>query len=265
MELDRYLDRIGYAGPYAVDEATLHAVVAAHTMAIAYENLDVFLERPVTTDVPAALRKIVDQGRGGWCYEMNGALGWALAEIGFAVTRMVGAVNEEAFGPETRGNHLVLRVDLDETWIVDAGLGGALVHPFLLVEGPFEQAWRQFRVEHVDGAHWRFHNRPGAMPASFDWIDAPADEQRLALVCQQLQDDADSLFRQNLLAIHSTPDTSTVLMGKVLVDTRTGAKQELTSEGHLMDVLTTHFGLSLPDDCSGLWERVEARHATLFD
>ena len=37
----------------------------------------------------------VEGGRGGWCYEMNGLLGWALEEVGFdkaTVKSLVGSI-----------------------------------------------------------------------------------------------------------------------------------------------------------------------------
>lgn len=264
MDLDRYLARTGYDGSVSVDVTTLAGVVEAHAHAVPYENLDVFLQNPVTTSVDEALAKIVDRGRGGWCYEMNGAVGWALDRIGFEVTRMTGAANEAEHGSDQRGNHLVLRVDLEEPWIVDIGLGGSLVRPFRLVEGPFEQDWRQFGLEHIGGDQWRLHNRPGALPPSFDWIDAEADEALLADYCRRLQDDERSLFRENLIVIQSSPEACSMLLGRVVVDTRHGTQESVDSEAHLLDLLVERFGLALPDDTSTLWERVEARHAELF-
>src|SRR5436305_7150802 len=118
MELSAYLERIVHAGPVAPDVATLKALHRAHLTAIPYENLDVQLGRPLTTDPAAAYDKIVRRGRGGWCYEMNGLFGAMLEEIGFSVTRMAGAANRELLGDVVIGNHLVLGVEIEgATWI----------------------------------------------------------------------------------------------------------------------------------------------------
>ena len=114
MELSAYLDRIGFEGRPVPDRATLEAVQRLHLLAIPYENLDVQLGRPLTTSPAAAVDKLVTRRRGGWCYEMNGVLGWALAEIGFRVTRLTGAVMRSMAGDANIGNHLVLRVDLED-------------------------------------------------------------------------------------------------------------------------------------------------------
>src|SRR5262249_18712331 len=72
MDLSAYLRRIRYEGEASPDRATLDAVQRAHLLAIPYENLDVQLGRRRTTDPQQAFDKLVTQGRGGWCYEMNG-------------------------------------------------------------------------------------------------------------------------------------------------------------------------------------------------
>src|ERR1700753_3713812 len=111
MNIGAYLRRIGLPGPLPPTLETLRRVHAAHLRAIPYENIDVQLGRPVTIERAAIFDKIVNRRRGGWCYEMNGLLGWALGELGFKVTRATGAVMREMFGQATEANHLVLRVE----------------------------------------------------------------------------------------------------------------------------------------------------------
>src|SRR6185503_6394389 len=98
MDLQAYLDRIGFAGEARPDLATLTALHRAHLLAIPYENLDVQFGTPVTIEPAAAFEKIVTRGRGGWCYEMNGLFGAALDEIGFQVTRLAGGVRRDLMG-----------------------------------------------------------------------------------------------------------------------------------------------------------------------
>ena len=110
MDIDAYLARIDLSWPLPPTLETLTVVHRAHLRAIPYENLDVQLGRPVTIERPAIFEKIVSRHRGGWCYEMNGLLGWALGELGFRVTRVAGAVMREAMVDAFIGNHLVLKV-----------------------------------------------------------------------------------------------------------------------------------------------------------
>jgi len=65
LDLDAYLQRIGFVGPRSPDLATLKAVVLAHAQGIAFENIDPFLGREVHLDVESLQRKLVHGGRGG--------------------------------------------------------------------------------------------------------------------------------------------------------------------------------------------------------
>ncbi len=51
MKIDDYLARIEYHGPTTPDLACLAAIHRQHLLQIAYENLDVQLERPLDFDI----------------------------------------------------------------------------------------------------------------------------------------------------------------------------------------------------------------------
>ena len=182
MNLDAYLARIDYQGPVAPTLACLTEIHRQHLLTIPYEDLDVQLGRKITLDIEQTFEKIVVRRRGGWCYEMNGLLGWALKEIGFDVTRLLGGMLRSHDGDEAMGNHLILRVDLDGTIIADTGMGNGVLEPMLLEEGRGVQGDRQFRFEALEDGYWRFHNHPGTSPADFDFLPTHnADEDLLAI------------------------------------------------------------------------------------
>ena len=201
MTLDQYLARIGYAGLLNPDLETLSGLHRAHLLAIPYENMDVQLQRPVVTDPARAFARIVGRGRGGWCYEMNGVLGWALGQIGFSVTRMAGGVMREMAGDGQIGNHLVLRVDLpDGPYIADVGFGDGPIEPYPLRDHAFEQDGYPFRLEHLGDNWWRLHNHPNGGAKSFDFRAVAADEALLTAKCEFLQTAETSGFTQNFVA-----------------------------------------------------------------
>ena len=70
-DIDGYCARIGYSGPREPTLAVLRAIVAGHTAAIPFENLDVLAKRPIRLALPALREKLVHHLRGGYCYEHN--------------------------------------------------------------------------------------------------------------------------------------------------------------------------------------------------
>ena len=104
-KLAAYLERIGFYGTARPDLETLRELQRTHVRAVPFENLDVQLHRPVGLDLDTCFDKIVRQRRGGWCFELNGLLDWALREIGFDVARTSAGVMREHLGDVQMGDH----------------------------------------------------------------------------------------------------------------------------------------------------------------
>ena len=98
LDLDAYLNRIGYSGPREPSEATLTGLYRAHLAAIRFENLDVFLRGAVSGRLEAIQDKIVYRGRGGYCYEQAQLFGAVLERLGFGVERLLARVGPDG-GP----------------------------------------------------------------------------------------------------------------------------------------------------------------------
>lgn len=167
----RYLDRIGLPTDLerlTPSAETLLTLQQAHLRSVPFENLDIVSGHPVTTDVAQSLAKVVDERRGGWCFEVNGAFAALLEALGFDVLRLGAAVLLD--GPSTLIDHLCLEVQLDEPWLVDVGFGDSFTRPLRLNQrGPQDGGKAPFEfmasdqgttlTEHVDGipaARYRF-------------------------------------------------------------------------------------------------------------
>ncbi|HZX25147.1 MAG TPA: arylamine N-acetyltransferase, partial [Woeseiaceae bacterium] len=184
MHLQPYLDRIGYSGDPVPTLATLSALVRRHALAIPFENLDVQLGRHLTLDPDAAFDKIVRRRRGGWCYEQNGLFGAVLAEIGFGVTRVAGAVMRAGREDISNANHLALLVETEDApgrrFLADVGFGGSLVDPIELAEVNHRQPPFHLGLRRLDDGYWQFHEDAGDGEFSFDFEPVPGDEDALA-------------------------------------------------------------------------------------
>src|SRR5260370_11127318 len=129
MKVPVYLRRIGYAGPVTRTLETLRSIHRAHLETVPFENLDISLARPIVLDLERFVQKIVEENRGGFCYELNGAFAALLRKMGYRVTLLSarGARKDGSAGPEF--DHLALRVDLDQSWLADVGLGNVSWSP----------------------------------------------------------------------------------------------------------------------------------------
>lgn len=266
MQLSDYLRRVGFDGATAADLATFRAVHRAHALSLSYENLDVQLTRPVTRDPADAFDKIVTHRRGGWCYEMNGLLGWALEEIGFDVTRLAGAVMRDMVGDGVIGNHLVLMVRIDgEDFIGDVGFGDGLIEPVALREGPIAGNPLRCSLHSIGGGWWRYANDPRSGGPSFDFNPSVTDENLLEEKCRFLQSDPSSPFVQNAVVQRWTAGAHLSMRGRVLraLTPRDEQKSLIADAEDYAATLKNLFGLDLPEAAS-LWPAIAARHEEVF-
>ncbi|MDH3848716.1 MAG: arylamine N-acetyltransferase [Gammaproteobacteria bacterium] len=268
MNLSSYLKRIDFGEEPSPDSVTLHRLLRAHVCSVPFENIDVQLGRPLTTAVEDAYQKIVVDHRGGWCYEQNGLFGWALAEIGFEVTRVAAAVMRADRGGASTANHLALLVRLPDNldrWLADVGFGGSLLEPIRLEEADHVHAPFRLGLRALDDGHWQFWENPGDGEISYDFFPAAASESALSRKCRLLQTDPESSFVLNLVAQIRAADRHTSLRGRVLSvrDIRGERVTRLDSPEQLLATLRDTFRLDVPEigDC---WPRIRDRHGQLF-
>jgi N-hydroxyarylamine O-acetyltransferase len=142
VNLNAYFERIGFAGSIAPTLATLELITVLHPASIAFENLDPLLGRPVLLDHPSLERKLLQERRGGYCFEHNLLLMTMLRDLDFVVrghaARVLWNNPTGASGPLT---HMVLTVDIAGTsYLVDSGFGGMTPTAPLKLKTEVEQA-----------------------------------------------------------------------------------------------------------------------------
>jgi N-hydroxyarylamine O-acetyltransferase len=254
FDLDAYLERIGYDGPIVTRVETLCEIHRLHPQAIAFENLNPLLHWPVPLDAPSLQNKMVQQQRGGYCYEHNLLLRHALERIGFRVTGLAARVLWNHPGDAVRPRtHMLLQVDIeDELWIADVGFGGlTLTAPLRLVEHtPQATAHEPFRVTRLSGDYavqaevrdaWRTLYR-------FDLQEQVLPDYELA--SWYLSNHPDSHFVRRLIAARTGPQVRYALLDNELAVHKLGGetvRRKLTSAGELREVLRHTFGIAVPE------------------
>jgi N-hydroxyarylamine O-acetyltransferase len=120
-----YFARIGYTGPKTATLATLQALHRLHPVAIPFENLDPLLKRPVDLALSAIFSKLVEGGRGGYCYEQNTLFAAVLETLGYCVSTVAARVQWGTPATVQRPrSHMLLRIKLpQQDYLADVGFG----------------------------------------------------------------------------------------------------------------------------------------------
>jgi N-hydroxyarylamine O-acetyltransferase len=266
MNIDALLARIGYDGARAPTAQTLRGVHRAFVTAIPYEGIDVYLQTPVGVDLPEIYDKIVRRSRGGWCFEMNTLLSWALRELGFDVERLSSTVRAET--PETYddGGHMLLRVRIDGAdWMADAGFGNGLLEPIPWRVGPHTQYFHTYHMEPIaDGRYWRFTNQARDPGGYFVISLAPTSDETFLPSCSAYQNNPASSWRARLnCLIYAANGDYHELRGRIYAHvTRSGkARSEIADQDQFASCLRNTFKINLDAPVlSLLWDKVCADH-----
>jgi N-hydroxyarylamine O-acetyltransferase len=244
-QVNAYLARIGVDRPVGTDAEALRRLQLNHLLAVPFENLSIQLGERIQLDEAALLDKLVTRRRGGFCYELNGAFAALLSALGFAVSllgaRVFGA--DGGLGPPF--DHLALRVDLAEPWLVDVGFGRFCHHPVRLA----------VRADQPDPAGTvRVLDREDG---DLDVVLDGAPQYRLEAhhrtladfepTCWWQQTSPTSHFTQNLVCSMLTETGRVTLSDHTLVQTRNGVRDELglADDAEVLAAYRTNFGIAL--------------------
>ncbi len=117
-----YLKRLQLTSPPSIDEIGLKALQKAQQSCIPFENFDIPAGQGINLAAEHVFNKLVNQQRGGYCFELNALMLMALQQFGFQARALLARVH---LGDRPSGrSHQLCLVELDgEQWIVDTGFG----------------------------------------------------------------------------------------------------------------------------------------------
>ena len=267
VDLDAYFARIRYGGPTGPTIQTLHDIMDAHVQAVPFENLDVLLGRGIDLSPEAVERKIVQQCRGGYCFEQNSLLLGVLEALGYDVTPLSARVRLQRprdFTPPR--THLFLRVVIEGApWVADVGVGALSLTSAIRFDVEGEQATRHEprRIIFEDG---RFFHQARFGDEWHDVLEFTGDVMHpidRELANWYTSAHPQSHFRSRLVAARALPhgERLTLVNRELTRRDRAGVAHVsiVESPRALVDVLGREFGLEFPPDtvfsCSGVvWD-----------
>lgn len=252
LDIDAYLQRLGYQGERQPTLTTLRALQRLHLQAVTFENLNPLLGMPVSLERHALMDKLIHQHRGGYCFENNLLFLEVLTQLGFQARGITGRVywNQPDDAWPARSHMLLLVTIEGDDYLSDVGFGGMTPTAPLKRLAPHPQSTNlePFRVEqHGDhgslwvqlGSQWRLLYRFDLMrqePIDFDMAN-------WYVACHP-----DSKFVNNLIAVRTTEDRRHTLLNDLYTvrfpDGRS-EKHTLSSVDELWDLLAGVFAINM--------------------
>ncbi len=258
MNIDAYLDRIGASGLTEPTQENLKKIQFSHLLNVPFENLDIHLpeRRPIVLEEDALFEKIVTRRRGGYCYELNGLLAAALSTLGYEVTLLSGRAKLSVgnFGPEF--DHLALKVQLDEPWLVDVGFGDCFRYPLQISElGDQDDGESIYRIDPKEKDHCLVIRKDDARNWWEQYLFNPIPRKLSDFeeMNHYHQTSLGSHFTRGRVITIATEDGRTTLSGTRLnIRNKAGDQTTILSgKNELMETLSSKFGID-PEDVADL-------------
>lgn len=179
MDLAAYYRRIGFTEG-GTDTERLQRVHRAHITHIPFENLDVYNGGVISVKGEDVFRKLVTEGRGGYCFEMNRLLCDGLNAMGIPCYGVLARCSRGEAGFGGHSHRMNLAVADGVRYVCDVGFGGdCFVDPLRLeLELEQESHGQVYRIVKHEQVQYAVQiKKNGAFSDMLGFDDIPALEE----------------------------------------------------------------------------------------
>jgi N-hydroxyarylamine O-acetyltransferase len=248
-----YLQRLGFDSPPAPTLETLRQLQFRHTAAFPFENLATVCGEPVRIDLLSIERKVLHDGRGGYCYELNYLFLTLLQELGFDVRGISGrVVMGQPEGMWTARTHRLSLVTLGGVrYISDVGFGGMVPTAPLLLDTLAEQLTphEPCRIEQHEHGYTLRAKVAGEWRPLYVFDLQRQEDIDYAVGNWYVSTHPESPFANQLMVARTGEGWRRTLNNGSFVIHRIGCeseRQQVASVAELLGLLKTEFGIQLP-------------------
>lgn len=248
MNVDAYLERIGYTGSRVPTAETLGNLHRSHLLSVPFENLDIALGQRILPSLDRFFDKIVSARRGGFCYELNGLFAWLLEQLGYPVTLLSARVYDGAQpGPEF--DHLTLVVGREQNVIADVGFGDSFLEPFAIGTIAVHQN-SAYRVTGSEAERVLERRRELDWERQYIFSMVPRQLAEFGGMLEYHQTSPASHFTRKAICSMATPDGRLTLSGRRAIRTRGSRREEreVADPDEYRTLLKDWFAIDLGDD-----------------
>ena len=244
FELQKYFKRINFTDSTVSDFETLKKLHLLHMLNIPFENLDIHIKRKIILKPELIFEKIVENSRGGFCYEMNGLFYQVLNSIGYKV-KMISARVYDTAEPSPEFDHMALIVTLDNgDWLADVGFGDSFLEPLKLEPKTVQKQYgKSYKIEVINKVNFKVQNldSKGRWNNMYRFSLIPRVLNDFDEMCVYNQSSPQSHFTQNRFCSLARTDGRITLSGMKLIERKNGIRKETELENE------EEFNLKLKD------------------
>lgn len=251
FDIQQYLSRIGAVYPQALTPQTLLELTRAHLEHVPFEVLEMTEGHTEPSLEPEGLyEKIVVNGRGGYCFELNKLFYLLLTKLGFSCYPVGVRVLMGRPEPRPISHRGIVAAFGDEKWYCDVGFGGRGPKGILRLDDPDIQTltYESFRVFREDGNYVIVHLDGDKQTRMLKFRDELWLDEDFALLNGYYANHRHSPFVQKRILYLCRPDGWISFVGDTYTTFRCGvtASRTVSDEGQVRSLVSSEFGLHIP-------------------
>lgn len=246
------MDKISYLRRIGIEENGIEPTLQnlgflqkQHLLNVPFENLDIYWKRAILLDNEKFYEKIVDEKRGGFCYELNGLFCEFLNKIGFQ-SKIISARVSSGKDFSAEYDHLAILTEIDgEEFLVDVGFGDFTAEPLrFILDSEQKDETGLFSIRKYDDEYFEVVKKDADVWKSeyiFKTLERSLSE--FAKMCEFHQTSPESHFTKGKVCSLMTTDGRKTLTDKKFIETKNGIKSEteINSEAEFYQILEREF------------------------
>ena len=242
-KLDDFLD---YQTEYN-DLDTLNELVRRFMLRVPFENIDVQNQKPISVEIEDLLTKVVENHRGGYCYELNGLFHAYLKDKGYDVHYAAATIKTPA-GWSRMGSHMLNLVELEGmTYIVDVGFGDLPTQVVPLDGKPVNDVNGTYRANLLSEEEFEVQKKgDNTYRTLYKAFFKPLEINDFTEALDFNQHNPDSIFVKRLLITQPKEDGRVTMSQDMLtITTSEGKKKKSVTADNYRDFLEQYFNLQV--------------------
>ena len=250
MDKRKYLDRIKYSDGLEPSLDLLKKLQKNHLLNIPFENLDIHFKVPIKLNIDRIYEKIVQNNRGGFCYELNGLFYELLRSIGFKAKRISARVynKDNTYSPEF--DHFTIIVKIDNIdYLTDVGFGEFIFEPLELRFGEIQNVERGiYSFDEYEDGYLRLNKiEDGAHTPEFIFKNIERNLAEYKEMCEYHQSNPNSHFMKKKLISLTTINGRITISGKTLkiIENKKVIEKKLKNETEFKKELWDKFKITI--------------------
>ena len=239
-QITSYLARVGVNQAVSPDLSGLNQLLYAHLTHVPFEALDVWATSACPSlELEDLYHKIVEDRRGGYCFELNTLFRVLLNSLGFDAYQVIASLLDEVGNAAPPAHNVIICVIGGKKYLVDVGFGGPVPLEALAL---FEHSEADFRLAQKDGFWYLYHEERPVIR----FRDIPAQVIDFIPLNFYVSQKPDIHFRHRVFVNQRQPDGRIFSLrgDEFTIRSDNGSESiSVTSMEQIKKILDTYFGI----------------------